>query len=56
MKKLLNNLKCKFGIHNWINIDNHQRILEHGIRYLQQDLHECSRCKKIEYKGMGWIG
>ena len=51
--KWIDKLKCLFGFHNWINLDNSQPEIPKGGCVHVSDLHECSRCKKQEYKGMG---
>ena len=46
---------CRFGFHKWINIDNYDPIPKDGEMICYQNLHECSKCKKQEYKGMGCV-
>jgi hypothetical protein len=49
--KILNKIKCFFGFHKWINIDDNDYSSDKPV--LVSSLHRCERCKKEEYKGMG---
>ena len=45
---------CWLGFHKWINIDKRPMPeVPKGDSVCYSDLHECRRCKKQEYKGMG---
>ena len=49
-------LKCWLGFHDWVNIDtNPTPNPKTGEMICWSELHECSRCKKQEYKGMGCV-
>lgn len=54
MNTFFKKIKCFFGFHNWINIDNHEiPQLKENESYSWCELHECSNCKKQQYLGMG---
>jgi len=46
---------CRFGFHKWVNIKPYTPRPKNGKMIYFQNLHECSRCKKQEFKGMGCI-
>jgi hypothetical protein len=55
-KSLIIRLRCKFGFHNWINIDsNPLPNPDPGDMICWYELHKCCSCGKEEYKGMGCI-
>jgi len=51
----VNDTLCNIGLHKWVNIDRHTPIPTDGERIYFSNLHECSHCKKKEYKPMGSI-
>ena len=55
LKTLRNRVKCFFGYHDWDNVGNHNPPPPIGGTVCWSSLHECSRCKKEEMKGMGCI-
>ncbi len=47
-------LLCWLGFHRWVNIDSSPMPNpKDGEMICWSELHECRRCKKQEYKGMG---
>lgn len=48
---ILDKIKCFFGFHKWINIDDNDYSNDKPV--LVSSLHRCERCGKEEYKGMG---
>lgn len=47
---------CRLGFHRWVNIDSSPMPNpKAGEMICWSELHECGRCKKQEYKGMGCI-
>jgi hypothetical protein len=46
---------CRFGHHKWVNIKPYTPSPKDGEMICFQNLHECSRCKRQEFKGMGCI-
>lgn len=50
---MLQKIKCFFGFHTWINISKSNPVIPKGGSVHVSDLHECSYCKKREYKSMG---
>ena len=53
--KTIDKIKCFLGLHKWKNIDDYTPIPQNGEMICFQNLHECEKCKKREYKGMGCI-
>lgn len=44
------------GFHSWINIDNAAPPdLLPGQSMYYSELHQCKRCGKKDYLGMGWL-
>lgn len=56
MKSVLKKLLCYLGFHQWVNIDtNATPNPKNGESIMYSELHECTNCKKREYKPMGMI-
>ena len=54
--KIINRIRCFLGLHDWKNIDNTQMPdIPKGGSLTYCELHQCSKCKKEEYLGMGTI-
>jgi len=47
---------CWLGFHSWVNIDDTPMPNpKAGEMICWSELHQCSRCGKQEYKGMGCV-
>lgn len=56
IKLIFQAIKCHFGFHMWKNIDtNPTPNPPEGGSVAYSELHECTECKKQEFKGMGVI-
>jgi hypothetical protein len=54
MNKLINRIKCFFGYHDWKNISTsgYPFVPENGFVDVSE-LHECTKCHKKAFLGMG---
>lgn len=52
---IVNHVMCCLGYHKWKNIDDYLPIPKNGEMICFQNIHECERCKKQKYLGMGCI-
>ena len=52
-RRRLDKILCFFNIHDWKNISSEETPSAEGERVYFERLHRCSRCGKLELKGMG---